>query len=86
MSRALGKVERDGVRRIILLVLSITIHNIPEGLAVGVAFGALQNGCSAESLMGAGLWRLSGVVFGRYVVGKFIDNFFRCFGTAGDFF
>ena len=54
VSRALGKVERDGVRRIILLVLSITIHNIPEGLAVGVAFGALQNGYySAESLMGA---------------------------------
>ena len=53
VSRALGRVERDGVRRIILLVLSITIHNIPEGLAVGVAFGALQNGCSAESLMGA---------------------------------
>ena len=53
VSRALGKVERDGVRRIILLVLSITIHNIPEGLAVGVAFGSLQNGCSAESLMGA---------------------------------
>ena len=53
VTRALGKVERDGVRRIILLVLSITIHNIPEGLAVGVAFGALQNGCSAESLMGA---------------------------------
>ena len=53
VSRALGKVERDGVRRIILLVLSITIHNIPEGLAVGVAFGVLQNGCSAESLMGA---------------------------------
>ena len=53
VSRALGRVERDGVRRIILLVLSITIHNIPEGLAVGVAFGALQRGCSAESLMGA---------------------------------
>ena len=53
VSRSLGKVERDGVRRIILLVLSITIHNIPEGLAVGVAFGALQQGCSTESLMGA---------------------------------
>ena len=34
-------------------MLSITIHNIPEGLAVGVAFGALQQGCSTESLMGA---------------------------------
>lgn len=28
----------------LLLILSITIHNIPEGLAVGVAFGALQKG------------------------------------------
>ncbi|MBM4081914.1 MAG: ZIP family metal transporter, partial [Planctomycetes bacterium] len=27
-------------RRSILLVLAITLHNIPEGLAVGVAFGA----------------------------------------------
>jgi len=30
--------------RSILLVLSITIHNIPEGLAVGVAFGAIAAG------------------------------------------
>ena len=29
VSRSLGKVESGGVRRIILLVLSITIHNIP---------------------------------------------------------
>ena len=37
-----------------MLVLSITLHNIPEGLAVGVAFGALQNcSYSTESLMGA---------------------------------
>lgn len=28
------------IRRSILLVFSITLHNIPEGLAVGVAFGA----------------------------------------------
>ena len=27
----------------ILLVLAIALHNIPEGLAVGVAFGALAN-------------------------------------------
>ncbi len=40
--------------RIILLILSITLHNIPEGLAVGVAFGALRNGgFSTEGLMGA---------------------------------
>lgn len=28
-------------RRILLLVIAITIHNIPEGLAVGVGFGAI---------------------------------------------
>ena len=44
----------DRVNRIILLVLSITLHNIPEGLAVGVAFGALPKGnLSPEALMGA---------------------------------
>ena len=41
------------MNRIILLVLSITLHNIPEGLAVGVAFGALGRGGSPEGLMGA---------------------------------
>lgn len=41
-------------RRIMMLILSITLHNIPEGLAVGVAFGALQaHGASRENLMGA---------------------------------
>ncbi|MCI1882974.1 MAG: ZIP family metal transporter [Sporolactobacillus sp.] len=40
--------EKEGpktrLRKIILLVLSITIHNIPEGAAVGVAFGAIVSG------------------------------------------
>ena len=37
-----------------MLVLSITLHNIPEGLAVGVAFGALgRSGFSPECVMGA---------------------------------
>ena len=44
----------ERLNRIIMLILSITLHNIPEGLAVGVAFGALQNvGFSPEGLMGA---------------------------------
>ena len=41
------------INRIILLSLSVTLHNIPEGLAVGVAFGALQNGYTHEALTGA---------------------------------
>ncbi|KAM9560176.1 zinc transporter ZIP11 isoform 2-T2 [Salvelinus alpinus] len=34
-------------RRIILLIVAITIHNIPEGLAVGVGFGAIGKTSSA---------------------------------------
>ena len=37
----------------ILLVLAITLHNIPEGLAVGVAFGAASAGWPSASLAGA---------------------------------
>lgn len=49
-----GGLEPDRLNRIILLVLSITLHNIPEGLAVGVAFGALHNGnLTSDGLMGA---------------------------------
>jgi zinc transporter, ZIP family len=46
--------EAEGVKtswhRSILLVLAITLHNIPEGLAVGVAFGALAASLPAASL------------------------------------
>lgn len=45
--------DSDKYCRILMLVLSITLHNIPEGLAVGVAFGALRPGDTGESLMGA---------------------------------
>jgi ZIP family zinc transporter len=40
-------------RRSVLLVLAITLHNFPEGLAVGVAFGAVAAGLPAASLAGA---------------------------------
>lgn len=40
-------------RRSTLLVLAVTLHNIPEGLAVGVAFGAVAAGFSEASLAGA---------------------------------
>lgn len=40
-------------QRSILLVLAITLHNIPEGLAVGVAFGAVAAGLPSATLAGA---------------------------------
>lgn len=49
--------EAEGIKtswqRSVLLVLAITLHNIPEGLAVGVAFGALGADLPAASLAGA---------------------------------
>lgn len=35
---------KTSLQRSILLVLAITLHNIPEGLAVGVAFGSVVSG------------------------------------------
>ncbi|MCK4812357.1 MAG: ZIP family metal transporter [Candidatus Marinimicrobia bacterium] len=40
-------------QRSVLLVSSITLHNIPEGLAVGVAFGALYLNPNIGALTGA---------------------------------
>jgi ZIP family zinc transporter len=49
--------EAEGIKtswhRSVLLVLAITLHNIPEGLAVGVAFGALASDLPSASLAGA---------------------------------
>ncbi len=49
--------EAEGIKtslqRSILLVLAITLHNIPEGLAVGVGFGAVGVGIGSASLAGA---------------------------------
>jgi len=49
--------EAEGIKtswqRSILLVLAITLHNVPEGLAVGVAFGAVAAGVPSAGLAGA---------------------------------
>jgi len=53
----LPKDKAEGIKtswqRSVLLVLAITLHNIPEGLAVGVAFGALAINPDPALLAGA---------------------------------
>ncbi len=44
---------RTSWQRSTLLILAITLHNFPEGLAVGVAFGAAASGIPSASLTGA---------------------------------
>lgn len=41
------------LKKTVLLVFAITLHNIPEGLAVGVAFGAAAAGMPEATLGGA---------------------------------
>ena len=49
--------ESEGIKtpwhRTTLLVLAITLHNIPEGLAVGVLFGGVAAGVPEASITGA---------------------------------
>ncbi|HFI0025265.1 TPA: ZIP family metal transporter [Streptococcus suis] len=45
--------NRKNLSKTALLFLAITIHNIPEGLAVGVTFGALASNYSPAAFVGA---------------------------------
>ena len=40
-------------KRILMLVSSITIHNIPEGMAVGIAFGSVFYGINGATTLSA---------------------------------
>lgn len=50
----LAEGPKTGLRRTTLMVSAITMHNIPEGLAVGIAFGAAALGLP-ESSIGAAI-------------------------------
>ena len=55
---AFARCEKREKTRSAMLVFSVTLHNIPEGLCVGVAFGALAYGLPGASLAGAMLLAL----------------------------
>ena len=59
--KIINRIKRNTVssanKRILMLITSITLHNIPEGLAVGVAFGSTLYGLDGASLMSA--WTLA---------------------------
>lgn len=54
---SLGMDKKEGIKtswqRSTLLVFAITLHNIPEGLAIGVAFGAVAADLPAATMGGA---------------------------------
>lgn len=52
-SAAEGIKLKQPLRKTTLLVLAITLHNIPEGLAVGVLFGGMAAGIEEATIAGA---------------------------------
>ncbi len=46
----LSNSKSSSTRRSILLVSAVTLHNIPEGLAIGVAFGAVASGLNSATI------------------------------------
>ncbi len=60
-------------RRTTLLTLAITLHNIPEGLAVGVLFGGVAAGIPEASVAGAVVLAF---VIGLAVIGALAVTFF----------
>ena len=48
-----NKKGANSLKRGILLVSAITIHNIPEGMAIGVAFGGLASGVPGMTIIAA---------------------------------
>ena len=50
---ARGGPATEGARRRLMLMAGMTLHNIPEGMAVGVAFGSLAHGLDGATLPAA---------------------------------
>lgn len=56
--RGMDNFEFGSEKRVWMLIFSITLHNIPEGMAVGVAFGSIAFGLEGATLSGACLLAL----------------------------
>ena len=52
-TKLLKKRGNSKIKRSLMLVISITIHNIPEGLAVGVAFGSVKYHIDGATIIAA---------------------------------
>lgn len=50
--------RQNSFKRMIMLISSITLHNIPEGLVVGVAFGSVAYGLEGATIVSACLLAL----------------------------
>ncbi len=68
----LKKDNKNKIKRSFMLIFSITLHNIPEGLAVGVAFGSLAYGIEGATL-GAAIMLAIGIGLQNFPEGTAIS-------------
>ena len=68
-------------KKSILLVLAVTLHNIPEGLAVGVAFGGVAAGIPGTSVAAAVILAL-GIGFQNFPEGAAVSLPLRSEGLS----
>lgn len=74
--------EKSKIKRCLMLMFSITLHNIPEGLAVGVAFGTLAYNNDDSALAGAILLAL-GIGLQNFPEGTAVSLPLRREGMSG---
>ncbi len=61
--------NNEGVNKILLFVLAIAIHNLPEGIAAGVGFGS---GNTADAFLIAGGIALQNIPEGMVIIGPML--------------
>ena len=52
-----NKEKASSLKRCLMLIFSITLHNIPEGMAVGIAFGSIAYGLEGATILSASCFR-----------------------------
>lgn len=72
----------DYLRRTVLLVFSITLHNVPEGLAVGVAFGAVSQAADPAVAIAAAVSVALGIGIQNFPEGAAVSIPLRQGGTS----
>ena len=63
---------KSSLSRMIMMVLAVTLHNIPEGMAVGVVYGGLLTGSSSITAGGA-LALALGIAIQNFLEGAIIS-------------
>ena len=75
------QITNNKIKRCLMLIFSITLHNIPEGLAIGVAFGSLAYSLDGATIAAACLLAL-GIGIQNFPEGTAVSVPLRCEGLS----